>query len=247
MGDDIRITVLSVQGKQVKIGITLPPDKVVYREEVYRRVMGRKPHGARNQYGRPFGGGTAMARHQEMTPEHGTDGTMTNGAATNTVRAQTRLGMLDIDPSKELFFPRGLMGFEEHHRFTLLKIRGEAPFLILQSLDDPKLGLLVGDPYAFLPEYRIRIGDAEQKMLQAADISSLSVLVTVSIPHGQPENTSLSLSGPIVINHEARLGLQILQADVNPPRVCLHLNRSGHDTDESGKGTPPGQEEGDAS
>ena len=93
-----------------------------------------------------------------MTPEHGTDGTMTNGAATNTVRAQTRLGMLDIDPSKELFFPRGLMGFEEHHRFTLLKIRGEAPFLILQSLDDPKLGLLVGDPYAFLPEYRIRIG-----------------------------------------------------------------------------------------
>lgn len=38
-GDDIRITVLSVQGKQVKIGITLPPDKVVYREEVYRRVM----------------------------------------------------------------------------------------------------------------------------------------------------------------------------------------------------------------
>ena len=39
VGDDIRITVLSVQGKQVKRGITLPPDKVVYREEVYRRVM----------------------------------------------------------------------------------------------------------------------------------------------------------------------------------------------------------------
>ena len=39
VGDDIRITVLSVEGKQVKIGITLPPDKVVYREEVYRRVM----------------------------------------------------------------------------------------------------------------------------------------------------------------------------------------------------------------
>ena len=39
VGDDIRITALSVQGKQVKIGITLPPDKVVYREEVYRRVM----------------------------------------------------------------------------------------------------------------------------------------------------------------------------------------------------------------
>ncbi len=39
VGDDIRITVLSMQGKQVKLGITLPKDMVVYREEVYRRVM----------------------------------------------------------------------------------------------------------------------------------------------------------------------------------------------------------------
>ena len=45
-----------------------------------------------------------------MTPEYGMDASMTNGTATNTVRAQTRLGMLDIDPSKELFFPRGLWG-----------------------------------------------------------------------------------------------------------------------------------------
>ncbi len=39
VGDDIRITVLSVQAKQVKIGLTLPPEMVVYREEVYRRVI----------------------------------------------------------------------------------------------------------------------------------------------------------------------------------------------------------------
>ncbi len=39
VGDDIRITVLSIQSKQVKIGLTLPDDMVVYREEVYRRVI----------------------------------------------------------------------------------------------------------------------------------------------------------------------------------------------------------------
>lgn len=39
LGDDIRITVLGQQGKQVKLGISVPPDMVVYREEVYRRVM----------------------------------------------------------------------------------------------------------------------------------------------------------------------------------------------------------------
>ncbi len=39
IGDDVRITVLSVQSKQVKIGLDVPNDMVVYREEVYLRVM----------------------------------------------------------------------------------------------------------------------------------------------------------------------------------------------------------------
>ncbi len=39
LGDDIHVTVLSVQSKQVKIGLTVPADMMVYREEVYRRVM----------------------------------------------------------------------------------------------------------------------------------------------------------------------------------------------------------------
>ena len=39
VGDNIRITVLGVQGKQVKIGLELPEDMTVYRDEVYQRVM----------------------------------------------------------------------------------------------------------------------------------------------------------------------------------------------------------------
>ncbi len=38
IGDDIKITVFSVQGKQVKIGIDVPEDMLVYREEVYQRI-----------------------------------------------------------------------------------------------------------------------------------------------------------------------------------------------------------------
>lgn len=39
VGENIRITVLSLQGKQVKIGLEVPDDMTVYREEVYKRVM----------------------------------------------------------------------------------------------------------------------------------------------------------------------------------------------------------------
>jgi carbon storage regulator len=39
LGDDIKITVLSVQGKQIKIGLDVPEDLPVYREELYLRVQ----------------------------------------------------------------------------------------------------------------------------------------------------------------------------------------------------------------
>ncbi|MDR2051525.1 MAG: carbon storage regulator CsrA [Deltaproteobacteria bacterium] len=38
IGDNIRLTVFSIQGKQVKLGLDLPGDTPVYREEVYLRI-----------------------------------------------------------------------------------------------------------------------------------------------------------------------------------------------------------------
>lgn len=38
IGDSIKITVLSIQGKQVKLGIVVPDTMAVFREEVYLRV-----------------------------------------------------------------------------------------------------------------------------------------------------------------------------------------------------------------
>lgn len=38
LGDDIRIIVLKVQGNQVKLGLEVPKNLTVYREEVYLRI-----------------------------------------------------------------------------------------------------------------------------------------------------------------------------------------------------------------
>jgi carbon storage regulator len=38
IGDKIKITIFSIQGKQVRLGIDVPPDVMVYREEVYLRI-----------------------------------------------------------------------------------------------------------------------------------------------------------------------------------------------------------------
>jgi carbon storage regulator len=42
IGDDVSITVLGVQGNQVRIGIRAPRDVSVHREEVYNRIKAEK-------------------------------------------------------------------------------------------------------------------------------------------------------------------------------------------------------------
>ncbi len=39
LGDDIKLTILSIHGRQIKLGLDVPDDLPVYREEVYLRVQ----------------------------------------------------------------------------------------------------------------------------------------------------------------------------------------------------------------
>lgn len=38
IGDDIRITVVEIKGGGIRIGIEAPPDKKIYRQEIYDRI-----------------------------------------------------------------------------------------------------------------------------------------------------------------------------------------------------------------
>ncbi len=153
-------------------------------------------------------------------------------ARKNEVEIQTRLGVRTVDTDKVLYFPRGLAGFEGLHEFILLQIRPETPFLVLQSMDKADVGLLVADPYTFLQDYKVKVGDAEQKLLRLKGTEEVAVLVTVSIPEGKPEETSLNLVGPILVNHEKRVGLQIPQADSTA--VAQYLIHQGKEVQKDG-------------
>ena len=138
---------------------------------------------------------------------------------------ESRLGKREIRVDKIIHFPCGIIGFEGMREFILLQIQENAPLLVLQSMEKSTLGLLVADPFVFIPDYALHIGDAEQKLLQVESAAELAVLVTATIPPGKPEETALNLLGPILINHHAHLGLQVPQIDRNAPTQVFVRNK----------------------
>ncbi|WP_242012282.1 flagellar assembly protein FliW [Pseudodesulfovibrio cashew] len=130
----------------------------------------------------------------------------------------TRLGEREVSPEGIVYFPRGLIGLEDKREFALLSVKdNNSPFLLLQCVTDPGLGLLVADPYAFLKDYDVKLENPDRKTLKIENVKQLAILVTVTIPQNKPENTTLNLQGPIVINTQARIGLQVPQTDADYP------------------------------
>ncbi len=39
IGDQIKVYVMEIRGKQVRLGIEAPSDAVIYREEVYQKIL----------------------------------------------------------------------------------------------------------------------------------------------------------------------------------------------------------------
>ena len=135
---------------------------------------------------------------------------------------ETRLGRRVVDMERVIHFPQGLVGFEEEREFVLLQLRPDAAMLILQSMKTPQLGLLVADPFSFIDSFKPVVGEAEMALLQLQNLDDAAILVTVSIPNGQPDNATLNLSGPVIINHQARIGMQVPQNTDGPSRINMH-------------------------
>jgi flagellar assembly factor FliW len=106
----------------------------------------------------------------------------------------------------EITFPAGLPGFPHAHRF-LVAPWGPAgsPFLLLSSTEDADVGFVVVPPWVFYPEYDFELdnGTAERLALATAEDADVFAVVTL---RERPEDSTLNLLGPIVVNrftHEA--------------------------------------------
>jgi flagellar assembly factor FliW len=127
-----------------------------------------------------------------------------------------RFGTLEVEPSRIIEFPKGLVGFESCRRFSLFHAEGGEPtYFILQSLDDPGIAFHIADPAKFGFGYEIVLSDEEAADLDLAEgersvsesTAQIAVVVILSKQSaGQP--VSANLNGPLIINLDKRRGLQ---------------------------------------
>jgi flagellar assembly factor FliW len=109
----------------------------------------------------------------------------------------SRFGHLEIDSGSVLEFPEGLIGLGGS-RYALISDKPDAPFLWLQSLDDPSLALPVTNPHRFFADFAVEVVDEDAERLGLDATSAMDVYVTVRAAP-VPEDFTANLKAPILV------------------------------------------------
>lgn len=112
----------------------------------------------------------------------------------------TRFGTIEFLPQDVVRFPEGLLGFGEAQRFVLIQHKEGSPFRWLQSLDFGDLAFLVVDPATYVADFAPEMPDSVAMELSFDEETPRLVYTIVTIPRGRPQDMTLNLAGPLLIN-----------------------------------------------
>lgn len=124
----------------------------------------------------------------------------------------TRFGELEYREEDLLNFPKGILGFPEVQNFLFLHEVVRAPFMWLQSIENPTLAFVVLDPWLVLSDYQLDLNDDIRERLQITDSAQVMTLGITVIPE-DPQKMTINLRAPLIINTQSRIGEQLVLAD----------------------------------
>jgi flagellar assembly factor FliW len=122
----------------------------------------------------------------------------------------TRFGPVDVDESRLIEIPAGLLGFSSFKTFSLLQPDENGVFFWLQSVETPDLAFVVTDPALWVPDYQATIRKEQMEELGLTETGDAQVLVIVN---KREHSLTANLQGPIVINAANRRAMQLVLAE----------------------------------
>ncbi len=141
------------------------------------------------------------------------------------MKLATRIfGKVEIDDSKIISFPNGIIGFPDLKKFILMfdEEKGTDTIKWLQSIDEPSFAMPVMDPLIVCPDYKPEVDRTTVDIIGELSNDDLLVLVTVTVPHDLKQMT-VNLMGPFIINvKECKAVQTIVDNDEYPVKFPIY-------------------------
>ena len=120
-------------------------------------------------------------------------------------------GEIDLAPDKVITFEKGIFGFEEYKKYTILfnSENKETVVSWLQSLDEPSLALPIINPFLVKPDYNPNVSEQTLKELGELNDENTVVYTTLTVP-SEVEKMTANLKAPIIINADTKKGYQVV-------------------------------------
>lgn len=123
-------------------------------------------------------------------------------------------GNVDIAEEDVIYFPHGLFGYPENHRYVILFDKRNAdtnPFMWLQSVDEDGPRFVVIDPLKFFSDYDI-LNDEIKEAISLKDKEDLRLLSIATVTLNA-EQVYANLMCPVAINARDNIAIQAVLAD----------------------------------
>jgi flagellar assembly factor FliW len=125
-------------------------------------------------------------------------------------------GEVEVTADEIIQFPAGLPGFEAEKEFVYLHPE-DSVFGCLQSCHQPDTAFIVVSPFKVCPDYDFVLAEEKREELAIEKLEEVLVLAIVTIPPGKPEEATVNLYAPIIINTTVKKGMQIILSESGYP------------------------------
>ena len=124
----------------------------------------------------------------------------------------SNFGNLSIEKENIITFEQGLLGFEELKQFAIIAVEECLPFEWLVSLEDPMVAFPILNPTFFFSDYKPSLSKDDLVLLDIKKEKDVEMFCIVTLGK-KPEDVTLNLKGPILINMKNKMGKQVVLAE----------------------------------
>ena len=118
-------------------------------------------------------------------------------------------GNLRIEKENIITFEQGLLGFEELKQFAIIDVEECLPFEWLVSVEEPAVAFAILNPTLLFSDYKPSLRKEDILLLDIKKEMDVEMFCIVTLGE-TPENVTLNLKGPILINMKNKIGKQIV-------------------------------------